>query len=73
MKLLRELVARRALIEHKGRWFSFPTLTFSSFYKTLFCNGRGVMAVPLTHINTHVLPLPFAFALPDSNCIILVC
>ena len=34
MKLLKELVAERTLVERKGRWVSFLMFTFSSFYKT---------------------------------------
>ena len=66
MRLLKELVAGRTLIEREERWILFLMFIFSSFYKTCSVPVEESWAVPWMDVDIYVPLLPFFFALPNS-------
>ena len=59
MKLLKELVAGRTLVEREGRWVIFLMFIFSRFCKTCSVTVEEPWAVPWMDVDIYVPLLPF--------------
>lgn len=63
MKLLKELIARRTLVEREGRWVLFLMFIFSRFCRIRSVTVKESWAVPWMDVDIYVPLLPFVTSL----------